>query len=334
MYRNNQKSEIRNQKFAFTLVELLVVITIIGILIALLLPAVQAAREAARRIQCTNHLKQIGLAAHNFENHHGRFPPGYLGVIPQEGDVNSGGQCVGSLTFILPFMELGNIWELMDTDAADYGNISLFDLAREGDEYWKREEAFKMGQTKIGTFVCPSDTPYDKTVPVLTTFYTLESDGDTILKAEITFEEGLELLGRTNYVGMAGYDGYTGHPPSDFYKGVFHNRSRIGFRDIVDGSSNTLLFGEAVGSDSASYGYCWTGVGTLNTRWGLTPNPEWWQFGSRHPGIVHFCLADGSVRAISVQIDNTPITTLSDGSEIGLFDCLGAIADGYTVQMP
>ncbi len=140
---------------------------------------------------------------------------------------------------------------------------------------------------------------------------------------EITFNEGFELLGRTNYAGMAGYAGYTGHPPADFYKGVFYNRSQTGFRDIADGSSNTLLFGEAVGNDNTGYGYCWMGVGTLGTKWGLTLNPDvWGRFESRHPGIVHFCLADGSVRQLSTEIDQDT------------YKYLGAIADGQVVQPP
>ncbi len=108
----------RSRRGAFTLVELLVVITIIGILIALLLPAVQAAREAARRTQCSNNLKQIGLAAHNFEQANGRFPPGYLGPIPQSNSTSAAEfstqvQQMGCLSFLLPFMELSNVGDLL-----------------------------------------------------------------------------------------------------------------------------------------------------------------------------------------------------------------------------
>ena len=94
----NPSSTIRRQKLAFTLVELLVVITIIGILISLLLPAVQAAREAARRLQCQNNLKQIGLAIHNYENANGMFPPGGLSS-------KAGGYGFSWLVRILPYIE-------------------------------------------------------------------------------------------------------------------------------------------------------------------------------------------------------------------------------------
>ncbi len=121
MDRNNHKSEISNQKStAFTLVELLVVITIIGILIALLLPAVQAAREAARRIQCANNLKQIGLALLQYEEAHGWLPPG--GQTPPSRFQNrSWGH--SWWVVILPYLEQYGIFESFETDAPVTGWI-------------------------------------------------------------------------------------------------------------------------------------------------------------------------------------------------------------------
>ena len=105
----------KRERAAFTLVELLVVIAIIGILVALLLPAEQAAREAARRIQCTNNLKQIGIAMHNYQSTHGRFPIGYVGC--QTWDPVWGGlRALGHTAWaqILPYMELTALEDIYD----------------------------------------------------------------------------------------------------------------------------------------------------------------------------------------------------------------------------
>ena len=125
-------------KRGFTLVELLVVITIIGILIAILLPAVQAAREAARRMQCANHLKQIGIALHNYATVNSTFPPSYCGAIV-------GGQNNGSWSIhgrLLPFIEQGNAYSRVKLDVA-----------------WDNPVNWETGvpTMRIATYLCPSD---------------------------------------------------------------------------------------------------------------------------------------------------------------------------------
>ncbi len=136
-----------------------------------------------------------------------------------------------------------------------------------------------------------------------------------------------DSLGRTNYFGVAGFSGYIDQPSYDFFRGVFYNRSQTDFRDIADGSSNTLLFGEAMGGSlpptNGSGSYAWIGAGTMGMGYGLDEESEWCQFSSHHPGIVQFCLADGSVRQISITIDDDTFRFYS-----------GAIADGQTVQIP
>src|SRR4051794_28633003 len=109
---------MRRSRCAFTLVELLVVIAIIGVLVALLLPAVQAAREASRRSKCQNSLKQIGLALHNYESTFGLFPPGDLSVNKGAGDVPQ----ASTHAFILPYLEGGNSYNTFNFSVQVNGN--------------------------------------------------------------------------------------------------------------------------------------------------------------------------------------------------------------------
>ncbi len=126
----------RNDRPAFTLVELLVVIAIIGVLVGLLLPAVQSAREAARRIQCSNHLKQIALACHNYQSAFGRFPPSALVDLNTSTTGNNGSWGVHGR--ILTFLEQGSIYEKVDLSVA-----------------WDNQLA--IDNVKIPTYACPSD---------------------------------------------------------------------------------------------------------------------------------------------------------------------------------
>jgi prepilin-type N-terminal cleavage/methylation domain-containing protein len=313
---------------AFTLVELLVVIVIIAILIALLLPAVNKAREAARRGQCANNLKQIGVAAHAFESAKGRFPPGFLGPMPQEYKLpNYDTQFSGVLAFLLNYMELTNVSDLCDTDVSAHNGISVFDASRKGDPYWARTQAWSMAQARIGSFICPSDPPYDKSGWVAGIMYPYFDGSGTIVYEAIIWDgaDG-HALGRTNYLGCAGYFGHVGLASVDCNQGVFWNHSKTRFQDIADGSSTTILFGEATGGQD--YSYDWFGAGIMVTCWGLSDEPGWAQFGGYHPGIVQFCMADGAVVALSTTID------CATSPQMGTFHRLGAVADGLPVQVP
>jgi prepilin-type N-terminal cleavage/methylation domain-containing protein len=203
---------------AFTLVELLVVIAIIGILVALLLPAVQAAREAARRMQCTNNFKQLGIALHNYHDTYKAFPNGFFAT-------NSGGVSWAPCT--LPFMELGTVpWDF------NFG--------------FNHPNNFTNAQTLIPGFLCPSAPPgatrlgYSATAGVPPDRY-----------APIDYVPVLNSVNTTHpdLIGVQGspYFGMTTVPADTSGQGVLGNSvwRRIG--DVLDGTSNTLLLIECAG---------------------------------------------------------------------------------------
>ena len=297
------RTSARRTRRGFTLVELLVVIAIIGTLVSIMLPAVQAAREAARRTQCGNNLKQVVLASQNFHDANLKFPPGMLAGQPLAGYTSGTDQGVGPIASLLPYMEQAPVRDMIQRN--------LTPEVREP-HWWNEPGSQNASRMKTKSLVCPSTDPY-KHAPnnTLLTLYPFALD--TAPTPWVTHYTGTTIadtaglaVGRTNYMGMGGYAADI--PGWGLYIGVFHNRSKTKMAEIVDGTSNTIIFGEAVGgklnnsNSSRQFGFTWMGGGYLTSGSGLGT----WQFGSfnaEHPNIVQFALADGSVRGVQTQID-------------------------------
>ena len=256
----NQKLEIRNQKSrAFTLVELLVVITIIGILIALLLPAVQAAREAARRMQCANNFKQVGLALHNYHSALETFPPGQ--IFWGYGGCNTpplgkGGQYIGWgwASFILPYMELQSVYNLFDF--SDPRGVYTSDALRADGQ----PSNFQVAATRIAAYLCPSDP----------------QGGE--LCAFGSGQNGVDLMEDFRQMNMAGIGDPADHTCDGDWitekypkiAGVMGNLNGCRIEDIRDGTSNTFMIGETAGGGRGSFlGATWAYSDVMNTRNGI-----------------------------------------------------------------
>jgi prepilin-type N-terminal cleavage/methylation domain-containing protein/prepilin-type processing-associated H-X9-DG protein len=292
----------------FTLIELLVVIAISAILLGLLLCAVQQVRSAAARIQCADHLKQLGLACHNYESNHGKLPPGYLGPIPNENGYGSQVdqiQQVGLLVYLLPYVEQDTLYHQLQLD---------LDPQHIGPAWYTNATNWRLAQTRIKLFECPADNIYDTSkrgtamafhsynyyAPIIP-----DTDDNTGLDAVILSPDNPTILGRTSYAGCAGLAGRGTSQYWSRYEGVFTNRAQVSLNRITDGTSNTLMLGEFDGGredGQRQYHGSWMGVGSMPTWTGLPRGNEDFQFAvqfnSRHPGVVQFCFADGSVHGL------------------------------------
>ena len=302
---------------AFTLVELLVVIAIIGVLVALLLPAVQAAREAARRTQCSNNLKQLGIAVHNFHDAYQFFPPAHF---------SSSGQTKGATFFvpILPFIEQQAIYEKFDlTQAYDAGP----------------NPAAAANAPSLKAFVCPTR----RTVGRLSDNQPqVGPTGDyAVVSVHRTPTGEFQHQWRTKEELLGAMVG------TEVNGANYKMRSRMS--EVTDGTSNTAILGEKHiyvkdlhkgGSQGGSADgniyltqqtnwYECHSVRNLGHPVGFAKGPQdnfsterYKLFGSWHPGICMFTLADGAVRQIRLNIDLTTLTRLGnrcDGETLGDF---------------
>jgi prepilin-type N-terminal cleavage/methylation domain-containing protein len=338
----------RSNQVAFTLVELLVVIAIIGVLVALLLPAVQAAREASRRSQCINNLRQLGLACHNFETTFGAFPTagGAVEQFINQADLASpayGFESASWMYQILPYIEQQNLQDLRRGDGNV--NIGFVDTG--------------LSEMSVPQFNCPSRNSRIATIG--TDVYALGDYAGVMASWNDPDWNGFEWSATrpprqneqtavwTGILVKGGQVDTSKNPPRvwDFPK--------IGFRSIEDGSSNTILLAEkAVQSQSWTvfgakpwpfwevYGY-YTGAdwphmrmfGAL-TQGQSSPSPEVtilgdddirpsgkaeFGFGSAHPGIIVSVFGDSSTRSIS------------QNSDLLILDQLGKRADGSIASL-
>lgn len=298
---------MNQRRRAFTLIELLTVIGIIGLLVALLLPAVQSARESSRRVSCANNLRQLAIAALNFESAKKVFPPGYLGPSNLTSTPPISDQFAGLLVYLLPYTE--NTSVAMNLDVP----LSVTTRANPWVVYPK---TWATAQQSISTFLCPSN---DNSMPTVGTVVAVHAYCVPALQMVDFNAEYLSdaqtggALGQANYFGCGGQFGLGRMPGINPYQGIFYSRSQTRINNVTDGTSKTLLLGEGVGDSIGTvedYSYSWMGASIMIVDLGLG-SEKYYMFSSRHPEVVQFCFADGSLQIISTAISTSVLWALS-----------------------
>jgi len=296
------------RRHGFTLIELLVVIAIIAILIGLLLPAVQKVREAAGRVQCRNHLHQMGIAMHNYHNEYGKFPPGMIqdpATLTGNGWSNPKPRPATYKdtvryqpywpwsTFLLPYIERAELYSRIRMDLWPW---------------WQHP----WNETPVSMYVCPWDTRSD-------------------LIANSPPPSGPDKVALTGYLGVSGTDQFAKGGDGFNWNGILGTNRMISTEEIKDGTSNTLMIGEKPPSYDKYYGWWMAGCGDpcaggatdviLGVAERHTPGglPEKfrqgtlndpteihrWHFWSIHIGGSTFLFADGSAKFIPYNITST-----------------------------
>ena len=312
---------ITSKRRGFTLVELLVVIAIIGILIGMLLPAVQMVRESARRTSCMNNQKQIALACHNYENSHGHFPPAYnpddSGVLKRyvglpwddRGGTNYEGNYYAWSALILPYAEQNNLYQEMMINKS-----------------WGCDMICANGQglttIVLPIYICPSDP------------------GDN--HNECYTSDASIRPAKSNYVACTGFNTWASNlrnMSKSHTWGVFGWNSKTSFNDILDGSSHTILVGERSSEPETGshpqdlHGAIWLGAHNIDNITHLAGTAKYYSCTGRTGSGVNYAvnghyrgrniassshaagatlsLADGSVQFVSENLDQSILNNLS-----------------------